>query len=133
MGQSKRRAAANRARAVPYPTPKTDRCQQLMLGVIEGLGKFPTTDDEVEDRVLACVLVAWGELATMQDPIRREQVITSLGPLGKRVVDKLLAVSRETNERAGSAGQTLAEMLYEAVDRGEAEDVPLPGTKRKRN
>jgi hypothetical protein len=125
MGERKRRSATERMRAVPYPAPKSDRCQQLMLAVIKGLGKLPSNDDEIEDRVLACVLVAWGELATMQDGIRRDEIIGSLGGLGDRVVRKILAVNVESNEKAESAGQTLAEMLYEAVGKGEAEEVPL--------
>src|SRR5579871_4423860 len=133
MGERKRRAAAERMRAVPYPSPKTERCQELMLRVIEGLGKLPANDDEVEDRVLACVLVAWEELAAMEDAARREDIVGSLGPLGRRVVDRLLALGRETDRRAASAGQTLAEMLAEAVEKGKAEEVRLPGASRKRH
>jgi hypothetical protein len=130
MGERKkrRRGAAERLRAVPYPTPKTDRCQELMLGVIRGLGKYPVNDDEIEDRVLACILVALGELAAMEDAARRDEIIASMGPLGRRVVNKLLVVSRETSERAEAAGQTLAEMLTEAVEKGEADELPLPRT-----
>ena len=55
---SERRRPRSRLRALPYPTPSSDRCQELMLGVIKGLGKLPNDDDGIEDRVLACLLVA---------------------------------------------------------------------------
>jgi hypothetical protein len=132
MGERKRRGAA-RARAVPYPAPKSDRCQQLMLGVIRGLGDLPKNDSEIEDRVLACLLVAWGELAAMQDGKWRDDIVASLSGLGRRVVAKLLAASRETNAQAEATGQSLVEMLYEAVGKGEAEEIPLPKTPRSRH
>ena len=131
MGEGKRRAAA-RARAVPYPAPKSDRCQQLMLGVIRGLGDLPKNDSEIEDRVLACLLVAWGELAAMQDQRWRDDIIASLSGLGRQVVGKLLVASRKTEAEAEASGQSLVDLLYDAVGKGEAEEIPLPKTPRSR-
>jgi hypothetical protein len=132
MGEGKRRAAA-RARAVPYPAPKSDRCQQLMLGVIRGLGELPKNDSEIEDRVLACLLVAWGELAAMQDQKWRDDIIASMSALGRSVVGKLIAASRKTTLEAESSGQSLVDLLYDAVGKGEAEEVPLPKASRSRH
>ena len=103
-----------------------------MLGVIKGLGKLPSNDDEIEDRVLACMLVAWGELAGMQDARRRDDIVGSLGDLGKRVVGKLIAVSGELDARAETTGQSLVELLYEAVADGTADQLPLPKLPRTR-
>jgi hypothetical protein len=97
-----------------------------MLGVIKGLGQLPSDDNEIEDRVLACMLVAWGELAAMQDAKRRDEVVGSLGDLGKRVVGKLIAVAGEMNERAESKSQSLVQLLYESVADGTAEELSLP-------
>ena len=127
---AKGKATAGQSRAVPYPAPKTERCQQLMLQVIQGLGRFPSNDDEIEDRVLACMLVAWGELAAMQDGHRRDEVAGSLGAMGQRVVAKAVALSAEMGARAETEGQSLAEMLYEAVDEGTADELTLPSRPR---
>jgi hypothetical protein len=132
MGEGKRRAAA-RARAVPYPAPKSNRCQELMLGVIRGLGQLPKNDSEIEDRVLACLLVAWGELAAMEDTKWRDDIIASQSGLGRRVVGKLLAASRETTAQAEASGQSLVDLLYDAVGKGEAEEIPLPKAPRSRH
>ena len=126
MARDKKRATGKKKAAVPYPTPKSDRCQQLMLGVIKGLGTLPADDDWIEDRVLACLLVAWGELAAMQDVRRRDDILGSLTPLGDRVVRKLLALNEQTTTRASEAGQSVVDMLYEAIREGSAEEVPLP-------
>jgi hypothetical protein len=111
--------------APPYPAPRSERCRQMMLGVIAGFGKLPANDDEIEDRVLACVLVAWGELAAMRDERRRDQIVGELDDLGKRVVGKLVAVSGELGGRAQQRGQSLVEMLYDAVDEGTADEFPM--------
>src|SRR5690349_5911452 len=109
MGEGKRRKAT--LRALPYPTPGSDRCQELMLGVIKGLGALPADDDGIEDRVIACLMVACGEVAAMQDRARRSEILESLTPLGNRVVAKLVSV----NELTAGDGQTLADMLYESA------------------
>jgi hypothetical protein len=97
-----------------------------MLGVIKGLGKLPTDDDWIEDRVLACLLVAWGELAAMQDGQRRDEIVGSLTTLGRRVVGKLLAVNEQMTARAESTGQSVVDILLQAVSEGTAEEFPLP-------
>ena len=114
-----------KTRAVPYPSPKSDRSQQLMLGVIKGLGKLPS-NDEIEDRVLACVLVAWGELAAMHDAKRRDDIVGSLGGLGERVVRKLIAVTGQLESRAETRRQSLVELLYQALADRTAAELPLP-------
>jgi hypothetical protein len=86
-----------------------------MLGVIKGLGKLPADDDGIEDRVLACLMVAWGEVAAMQSSARRSEILDSLTPLGNHVVAKLLAVNELTKDASGGTGQTFAEMLYDSV------------------
>ena len=121
-----------KTRAIPYPSPRSDRSQRLMLGVIKGLGKLPANDDEIEDRVLACVLVAWGELAAMQDAKRRDDIVSSLGDLGKRAVGKLIAVSSELDARAETKGRSLVELLYDAVADGTAEELSLPKRRKTR-
>ena len=129
---SKRKPTSASTRAVPYPAAKTPRAQELMLGVIKGLGKLPSNDNEIEDRVLACVMVAWGELAAMQNVKRQAEIVSSLGELGKRVVAKLAAATGDLNERAQSQGQTLVEMLYEAVAEGAAQEHPFHKRPRPR-
>jgi hypothetical protein len=99
-----------------------------MLGVIKGLGKLPTDDGQIEDRVLALVMIAWGELATMQDTRRRDEIVDSLSGLGKRVIDRILTANRETRKQAEAAGKSVVEMLYDAVEQGTAVERPL--TKR---
>ena len=108
-----------RLRALPYPTPRSDRCQELMRGVIEGLGELPADDDGLEDRVLACLMVAWGEVAAMGDGARRAEILESLTPLGRRVVAKLITVSDLTATETGAAGQKLSDMLYAAARKGQ--------------
>ena len=104
-----------------------------MLGVIRGLGELPKNDSEIEDRVLACLLVAWGELPAMQDQKWRDDIIVSLSGLGRSVVGKLLAASRKTTADAEASGQSLVDLLYDAVGKGEAEEIPLPKVSRSRH
>jgi hypothetical protein len=126
MAKRKGHTAARQRTVVPYPAPKSDRCHQLMLGVIKGLGKLPVDDDWIEDRVLACLLIAWGELAAMQDSQRRDEIVGSLTTLGRRVVGKLLAANEQMATRAESTGQSVVDVLLEAVREGTAEEFPLP-------
>ena len=133
MAGERKRRNAERMRAVPYPAPKSNRCEQLMLGVMQGLGKLPKDDNELEDRVLACLLVAWGELAAMQDGKRRDEILASLTGLGKSTVNKLLAVARQADTQAAESGQSHVDILFDAVGKGEAEEVPLPGTPKARH
>jgi hypothetical protein len=119
------------AKAVPYPAPRSERSQRLMLGVLQGLGSLPSNDDEIEDRVLACLLVAWGEVAAMQDGRRRDDIVNSLGDLSKRVVGKLVAVGGEVGARAKSRGQSLVGLLYDALDEGTAEEMALPKSRSR--
>jgi hypothetical protein len=83
-----------------------------MLGVIRGLGKLPADDDGIEDRVLACLMVAWGEVAAMQNSERRAKLLDSLTPLGNRLVAKLMTVNELPKDVAGETGQTLADVLF---------------------
>ena len=126
-----KQSGTGRTRAVPYPAPKTGRLEQLMLGVMQGLGKLPDDDDGLEDRIVACMLVAWGELAAMQDSKRRDDILATVGGWGRTMVDKLLIVAREA--QASEAAQSQVDKLYEAVRKGEAKEVPLPGTPKSRH
>lgn len=118
MGEGKRRKP--HMRVLPYPTPGSDRCQELMQGVIKGLGKLPTDDDGIEDRVIACLMVAWGEMAAMQSQARRSEILDSLTPLGSRVVARLMQVNELTASEAGDKGETLADMLFQASRKHDA-------------
>src|SRR5262245_24170964 len=87
----------------PYPTPATDRCDDLMLAVIKSLGELPTDDDGIEDRVLACLMVAWGEVAAMESDERRAEILQSLTPIGNRVVAKLRSLAQPGQAEAGES------------------------------
>jgi hypothetical protein len=128
MGEQKRRTAPGRLRVVPYPAPESDKCQRLMVGVIKALGSLPTDDDGIVDRVRACFMVAVGELATMRDTKRRDEIVNSLSPAGKAIIEDVIARARETEEMAATKGQSVAQMLNEAVEEGVAEELPLPKT-----
>ena len=65
--------------------------------------------------MLACLMVACGELATMESTERRSEILQSLTPLGNRVVAKLIKVNQLTDDQVGKAGQTFADMLYDAA------------------
>lgn len=126
MGEGKRRERAVRSRAVPYPAPKSDRCQRTMVAVIKALGNLPANDDGIEDRALACLFVAWGELATMQDYKRRDRIVGSLVERGMSAIKQVLAMAEQAEVGATVRGLSVVEMLEEAVEEGTAESVPLP-------
>ena len=98
----------------------------INVGCHERAGKLPADDDWIEDRVLVCLLVAWGELAAMKDNQRRDEIVGSLTILGKRVVGKVLAAKDQMAARAESTGQSVVDILLEAVREGTAEAFPLP-------
>jgi hypothetical protein len=62
----------------------------------------------------------------MQDVKRRDKIVNSLGQMGKAVVDKVIARTNETEDMAAARGQSVAQMLDEAVEEGTAEELPLP-------
>ena len=125
MTDRSNRKPDGREQAIPYPVPPSDRCEHLMLSVIKSLGSLPKDDGQIEDRVVALVMTACGELATMQDTRRRDEIVDSLSRLSKRVIERLVRAGRQTTKQAEANGQSVVEMLYDAVDKGTATERPL--------
>ena len=116
-GRGENSPASAAVRAVPYPSPKHTGDTQLMRAVIKALGQFPSNDDEIENRVLPCVMVAFAELAAMHDRDRRDQIVVSMGELAREVVSKLAAATAKASAMAEATDQSLVEMLLNAMDR----------------
>ena len=119
--------------AIPYPAPKSARGRDLMLGVIKGLGRLPANDNEIEERVVACLMVAWGELAVMRDAKRREEVLSSVEALGRGIVARLMAAGDDMEERQAAEGKSAVDVLKDAVAKGSAEEFPLPKDPKNRS
>jgi hypothetical protein len=68
------------------PSFASARCREMIEEVILALKKIPPIDDQaLEDRALACFVVACGELALMQNKVQREAIIAELSVTARRL------------------------------------------------
>jgi len=69
------------------PSFASRRCRDMTEELIISLEAIPPTDDQaLEDRALACFVVACGELALMSDVAQRETIVAQLTAVARRLV-----------------------------------------------
>jgi hypothetical protein len=69
------------------PSFASDRCRLVSTSVVRALASIPPTDDAaIEDRALACFVVACGELSLMQDIAHRDMVVEQLTIVARKLV-----------------------------------------------
>ena len=68
------------------PSFASARCREMIEELILALKRIPPIDDQaLEDRALACFVVACGELALMQNKVQREAIIAELSVAARRL------------------------------------------------
>jgi hypothetical protein len=94
------------------PTFASARCREMVEEVILALKKIPPVDDQaLEDRALACFVVACGELALMQNKGQREAIIAELSVVARRLTTNS-AKSPDPDERpAPHVGMTWDQLV----------------------
>lgn len=111
---------------IGLPAGTTVQCRNMVAGIIKGLGQQPHSDDDIEQRALACFFVLCGELAAMQSERRRGEIIGTFGDAVAGLVANNLAATKQVSSMASSLGRTPDEMVNAAVEDGVAKRVPLP-------
>ena len=73
--------------ALSIPSFASERCRAMtaeLIGTLEGIP--PTDDSALEDRALACFVVACGELALMNNTVNRDTVVEQLAVVARKLV-----------------------------------------------
>jgi hypothetical protein len=69
------------------PSFASERCRSMTEEIVLSLEAIPPTDDQaLEDRALACFVVACGELALMKDVPQRNTIVEQLTTVARRLV-----------------------------------------------
>ena len=79
-------------RALSIPSFASERCRSMTAELIRALEGIPPTDDKaLEDRALACFVVACGELASMTNTVQRDTVVEQLTVVAHKLVNSTVA------------------------------------------
>jgi hypothetical protein len=78
--------------ALSIPSFASERCRSMTAELLRTLEGIPPTDDKaLEDRALACFVVACGELALMSNTLQRDTVVNQLTVVARKLVNSTLA------------------------------------------
>jgi hypothetical protein len=84
------------------PSFASERCRMMAEELVLALEKIPTTDDQsLEDRALACFVVACNELSLMQDKDKREAIVGELTVAARRIIKHAAPSSETESDIAG--------------------------------
>jgi hypothetical protein len=115
------------------PSFASDRCRLVSTSLVRALASIPPTDDAaIEDRALACFVVACGELSLMQDLAHRDMVVEQLTIVARKLVKANVATYKPNLAQAPTArnqAQGLAEGLMRGLVRNAAATVAPAATK----
>src|SRR5580704_16729291 len=90
------------------PSFASERCRAMtaeLIGTLEGIP--PTDDTALEDRALACFVVACGELALMSDAVNRDTVVEQLTVVARKLVATALTTAAPKPANNGAQGSAL--------------------------
>jgi hypothetical protein len=100
------------------PSFASDRCRLVSTSVVRALASIPLTDDAaIEDRALACFVVACGELSLMQDIAHRDMVVEQLTIVARKLVKANVASYKPSLAQAPTV-RNQAQGLAEGLMRG---------------
>jgi hypothetical protein len=91
--------------ALSIPSFASERCRAItgeLLRTLEGIP--PTNDTALEDRALACFVVACGELALMSDAVNRDTVVEQLTVVARKLVATALTTAAPKPANNGAGG-----------------------------
>jgi hypothetical protein len=78
--------------SLSIPSFASERCRSMTAELLRALEGIPPTDDKaLEDRALACFVVACGELALMSNSVQRDAVVDQLTAVARKLVNSTLA------------------------------------------
>jgi hypothetical protein len=101
-------------RTLSIPSFASERCRGMTAELLRTLaGIAPTDDKALEDRALACFVVACGELALMNDIVHRDTVVAQLSAAARKLVDA--AAPPNTQPREAVSQEDAREELPEAL------------------
>src|SRR5215470_5114607 len=123
------------------PSFASGRCRAMTTNLIQALESIPPTDDQaLEDRALACFVVACSELGLMRNTAQRDTVVEQLTVVARKLVKTTATTAAPaTPETVRKPVQVLAERkpaqgLAEGLMRGlhlaEAKAAPKPAAAR---
>jgi hypothetical protein len=79
-------------RALSIPSFASERCRSMTAELMRALEGIPPTDDKaLEERALACFVVACGELASISNTAQRDIVVEQLTVVARKLVNSTLA------------------------------------------
>jgi hypothetical protein len=109
------------------PSFATERCRAMTGNLIRTLESIPPTDDgALEDRALACFVVACGELALMRSTGHRDTVVEQLTAVARKLVTANAAIPKPKvvpNKMAPNQAQGLAQVLMRGLVRDAAPEA----------
>jgi len=80
------------------PSFASERCRAMTTNLIRTLEGIPPADDQaLEDRALACFVVACGELASMRSTAHRDTVVEQLTVVARKLVKANAEIAEKTN------------------------------------
>jgi hypothetical protein len=86
------------------PSFASERCRAMTAELVRTLESIAPTDDQaLEDRALACFVVACGELALMRNAAQRDTVVEQLTLVGRKLVKAGAAEGKLLNGGASLA------------------------------
>jgi hypothetical protein len=101
------------------PAFASRRCRDMTEELIMTLEAIPPIDDQaLEDRALACFVVACGELALMTDAAQRETIVAQLTDVARKLVAS--ATKRQEEETIPVANVELMPRVGMTWDQVEA-------------
>jgi hypothetical protein len=88
------------------PSFASERCRAMTTELIRTLEAIAPMDDQaLEDRALACFVVACGELALMKNTAHRDTVVGQLTVVGSKLVKEAAAAVEGTRDRPMDAAK----------------------------
>jgi hypothetical protein len=101
-------------RTLSIPSFANERCRAMTAELLHTLaGIAPTDDKALEDRALACFVVACGELALMNDIVHRDTVVAQLSAAARKLV--AAAAPPNTQPREAEPQEDAREQFPEAL------------------
>jgi hypothetical protein len=105
------------------PSFASERCRAMTTELIRTLEAIAPTDDQaLEDRALACFVVACGELALMKNTAHRDTVVGQLTFVGSKLVKEAAAAVEGTHDRPTEAAKEATKEQPVNAAKGATED-----------
>src|SRR5262249_10813350 len=96
------------------PSFASGRCRAMTTNLIQALESIPPTDDQaLEDRALACFVVACGELGLMRNAAQRDTVVEQLTVVARKLVKSNATIATPATPATPEAVRKPVQVLAE--------------------